>query len=82
MKFPMPKNQKQLKGFLGVTNVYNRFTTKYAEATQPLHELLKKGRQVFLDNRAIGLPSESQEFICGCCNFKISTTEPEVLHTV
>ena len=43
MKFPIPKNQKQLKDFLGLTNFYNRFTDKYAETTQPLLELLKKG---------------------------------------
>ena len=35
MEFPKPKNQKQLKGFLGLTNFYNRFTSKYAETTQP-----------------------------------------------
>ena len=45
MDFPAPKNTKQLKGFLGLTNFYNRFTSKYAETTQPLHELLKGGRK-------------------------------------
>ena len=30
-EFRRPKNQKQLKGFLGLTNFYNRFTNKYAE---------------------------------------------------
>lgn len=40
--FPQPRNQKQLKGFLGLTNFYNKFTSKYAEATQPLLQLLKK----------------------------------------
>ena len=43
--FPVPKNQKQLKGFLGLTNFYNRFTAKYAETTQPLLDLLKKGKK-------------------------------------
>ena len=41
-EFRRPKNQKQLKGFLGLTNFYSRFTNKYAEATQPLLDLLKK----------------------------------------
>ena len=41
-EFPRPKNQKQLKGFLGLTNFYSRFTNRYAEATQPLLDLLKK----------------------------------------
>ena len=45
MKFPTPRNQKQLKGFLGLTNFYNRFTDKYAETTRPLLELLKKGHK-------------------------------------
>ena len=35
----------RLKGFLGLTNFYNRFTSKYAETTQLLHELLKKDRK-------------------------------------
>lgn len=43
MNFPTPKSQKQLKGFLGLTNFYNRFSNKYAEATQPLLQMLKKG---------------------------------------
>lgn len=43
--FPRPKNQRQLKSFLGLTNFYNRFSDKYAECTQPLLELLKKERK-------------------------------------
>lgn len=43
--FPRPKNQKQLKSFLGLTNFYNRFTDKYASFTQPLLELLKKDKR-------------------------------------
>ena len=32
MEFPRPKNPKQSrKGFLGLTNFYNKFTSKYAE---------------------------------------------------
>ena len=37
--FLIPRNQKQLKGFLGLTNFYNRFTDKYAQTTQPLLNL-------------------------------------------
>ena len=42
--FPRPRNQKQLKGFLGLTNFYNRFTSRYAETTSLLIQLLKKER--------------------------------------
>ena len=41
-EFRKPKNLKQLKGFLGLTNFYNRFTNKCTEATQSLLNLLKK----------------------------------------
>ena len=41
LEFPKPKNPKQLHGFLGLTNFYNKFTSRYAEATQPLLQLLK-----------------------------------------
>lgn len=45
MNFPRPRNQKQLKAFLGLTNFYNRFTDRYAITTQPLMQLLKKGNK-------------------------------------
>lgn len=43
MNFPRPRNHKQLKAFLGLTNFYNRFSNKYAASTQPLLQLLRKG---------------------------------------
>lgn len=42
MKFPTPKNIKQLKGFLGLTNYYSKFTKNYSGATFPLLGLIKK----------------------------------------
>lgn len=56
MNFPRPRNQKQLKSFLGLTNFYNRFTDKYAERTQPLLQLLKK------DKRFRWTSEEEQQF--------------------
>lgn len=44
LNFPRPRNQKQLKSFLGLTNFYNRFTSKYAETTYLLLQLLRKDR--------------------------------------
>jgi hypothetical protein len=43
--FPVPKNQKQLKGFLGLTNYYQKFTKDYAETTLPLLRLLQKNHK-------------------------------------
>lgn len=41
--FPSPRNDRQLKGFLGILGFYRKFTTELAEVTAPLFELLKKG---------------------------------------
>lgn len=51
-KFPTPKNRKQLKGFLGMTNYYSKFTRKYSDTTYPLLQLLKKKKhKMELDGR-------------------------------
>lgn len=42
-KFPTPKNVKQLKGFLGLTNYYSKFTKYYSDTTYPLLALIRKG---------------------------------------
>jgi transposase InsO family protein len=43
LQYPPPKNQKQLRQFLGTCNFHNRFIVKYAEHVAPLLPLLKKG---------------------------------------
>lgn len=78
MNFPRPKNQKQLKSFLGLTNFYNRFTDKYASCTQPLLLLLKKGtkfqwtdeleqqfrsvKELFIETVVLKYPDSSKQF--------------------
>lgn len=82
LNFPTPKNQKQLKGFLGLTNFYNRFTSKYAEYTQPLLKLLQKGikfkwtqeiddqfntvKQLFVDTVMLKFPRVGRRFYLQC----------------
>jgi hypothetical protein len=43
LTYPAPKNQKQLRRFLGTCNFHRRFIINYAEYTAPLVPLLKKG---------------------------------------
>lgn len=41
-KFPKPKNQHELRQFLGLSGFFRRFIKNYAIITAPLSELLKK----------------------------------------
>lgn len=43
--YPVPKNVKQLRSFLGLVNYERRFCDKFAELTLPLLLLLKKGKK-------------------------------------
>ena len=40
--FPIPKTQKELRGFLSLCNYYRRFVLNYAKICVPLNKLLKK----------------------------------------
>ena len=42
VEFPVPKNLKALRAFLGLTGYYRKFTSKYAEYTVPLLQLVRK----------------------------------------
>jgi transposase InsO family protein len=43
LKYPAPRNQKQLRQFLGTCNYHHRFIINYADYVAPLLGLLKKG---------------------------------------
>jgi hypothetical protein len=43
LNYPAPRNQKQLRQFLGTCKYHHRFIINYANYVAPLLELLKKG---------------------------------------
>lgn len=45
-KFPLPKNTKQLKGFLGLLGYYRKFIKDFAKVTKPLTKCLKKDSEI------------------------------------
>lgn len=44
--WPIPKNQKELRGFLGILGYYRRFVRDFAKITKPLTAQLRKGESV------------------------------------
>ena len=45
LSYPTPRNQKQLRKFLGVCNFHHQFIVNYAEYVAPLLTLLRKGNK-------------------------------------
>lgn len=50
--WPIPKNIKELQGFLGLCNFYRKFINNFAEIIEPLRRLLKKNSSFIWDVRA------------------------------
>lgn len=48
-KFPEPKNQKELKSFLGLVGYYRKFIQNFAKTSKPLTKLLKKDTKFIWD---------------------------------
>ncbi|CAK1577892.1 unnamed protein product [Parnassius mnemosyne] len=49
-KYPIPKNPKEIKQFLGLLCYNRKFIPDFARITKPLTQCLKKGKKVTIDN--------------------------------
>ena len=45
--YPTPRNNKEVKQFIGLSNYYRRFIPHYAQIAEPLHRLLRKTSKSF-----------------------------------
>ncbi|CAK1577914.1 unnamed protein product [Parnassius mnemosyne] len=52
-KYPIPKNPKEIKQFLGLLGYYRKFIPDFARITKPLTQCLKKGKTVTIDNNYV-----------------------------
>jgi len=44
-QWPVPKNQTEVRSFVGLASYYRRFVRGFAEIARPLHQLTEKGRR-------------------------------------
>ena len=42
-QWPVPKNQTEVRSFVGLASYYRRFVKGFAETARPLHQLTEKG---------------------------------------
>lgn len=60
---PLPKNSRGIRRFLGMVNYYRKFIPGIAELTQPLTEVLKKGRRFHLGTEQLRCIKQCQDIL-------------------
>ena len=49
-KYPVPRNVKELRQFLGLSNYCRRFIANYSKIAEPLHKLLAESKSFHWDS--------------------------------
>jgi hypothetical protein len=81
-EWPIPTTVKQIRGFLGFGNFYQRFIKHFSEIAKPLNDLLKKDRKFewtddcqksfeelkkrFMEEPVLVMPDQSRPFQIEC----------------
>lgn len=61
--FPIPRNQKEIKSFLGLIGYYRKFIKDFAKMTKPITECLKKGKSVIHTERFVKSFEECKDIL-------------------
>ncbi|OXU26282.1 hypothetical protein TSAR_002909 [Trichomalopsis sarcophagae] len=51
LEYPIPKTQKEIQAFLGLTGFYRKFIKNYAKISKPLTKMLKKKENINIEDR-------------------------------
>lgn len=62
--FPVPKNQKNVRQFLGKINYYNEYVPKISLILEPLHKLLRKGQNFIWSDECQEAFEYMKNFLC------------------
>lgn len=62
--FPVPKNQKNIRQFLGKINFYNEYVPKISLILEPLHNLLRKGQKFIWSEECQKAFEYMKNFLC------------------
>ncbi|XP_026830969.1 uncharacterized protein LOC113563505, partial [Ooceraea biroi] len=62
--FPIPRNAKNIKQFLGLAGYYRRFIPEFSKIAKPLTELLKKDRPFVWESPQAVAFATLQNFLC------------------
>lgn len=62
--FPVPKNRKNVRQFLGKINFYNEYIPKNSITLDPLHNLLRKGQEFIWSEKCQNVFDYMKNFLC------------------
>lgn len=63
-EFPIPKTQKNIRGFLGKINFYHEYIPKSAMILEPLHKLLRKNQKFIWDENCQRAFDKVKDLLC------------------
>jgi hypothetical protein len=63
-KYPLPKNVKEVRCFLGLASLYRRLVPRFAEIAKPMTQLIRKNTQFKWESSQLAAFEKLKEVIC------------------